>query len=229
MTLKVDFIDNSDSQYDGSACEIDLPKSKVRGRLFVGDINAASFLQLKHRNVTSVVTCAMDLFGYCKESDIKYCKVDPDDKLIGFENATKFIDEELESGKNVLVHCSNGEGKSAAVVIYYMMKKHKKTAASTIRHLRRHGREVKPRVTAVEYLIACEKKLFGHSTIELGGRGNREIVCVDEGSTWGSHDGAGGGSATKKRRNGPPLNACLILLALVVGLFGILYAVTGKL
>jgi len=168
------------------------------------------------------------LFGYCKEVDVKYCKVDPDEKLVGFEDATKFIDEELGKGKNVMVHCSNGEGKSAAVIIYYMMKKHKKSIASTVRSLRRY-RDIKPRITSVEYLMACEKKLIGQSTVALGGKGNREIVCTDEGSSWGSGGAGGNGSSTsKKKSSGSPFWACLFFVALSVSLVAFVYLVTGR-
>jgi len=226
MPLRVDFIDNSSEQYAQNACEIRLRGIDGKGkggRLYLGDISSASFLQLKHRKVSSVVTCDKELFGYCKEADILYCKVDPDDKLAGFEEATKFVHEELGKGRNVLVHCSKGEGKSAAVIIYYMMKMHKQSAGKTVAELRKIWSGVKPRVTSTEYLIAVEKRLLGSATIALGGKGNREVVLTDS-SEWSLGES---GSDKKKSNNGPPLGACLILLGLLGALFGALYIATG--
>ena len=79
--LKVEFIDNSSSQYDDNACRIKYAESgSGGGKLYLGDRFAASYVQLKARNCKTVVNCCQDMHGFAKEVDVNYLKIDPDDE-----------------------------------------------------------------------------------------------------------------------------------------------------
>ena len=78
--LKVEFIDNSASQYDSNASEIEYGDNSKGGKLYLGDRFASSFVQLKFRNCRTVVSCCVDMHGFAKESDVNYLKIDPDDE-----------------------------------------------------------------------------------------------------------------------------------------------------
>ena len=52
--MKVEFIDNAESQYDDSADRI-RGIGKGKGKLFLGDRSSASMVQLKHRKIEYAV------------------------------------------------------------------------------------------------------------------------------------------------------------------------------
>lgn len=127
--LKVTFTDKKNKyQYDGHAHCIGvnnvISKGKGNGgKLYLGDRDSCSMVQIKHRDISCVVNAQGDMHGLCKE-DVKYLKIDPvDNNKSCLELAFRFIDQALEAGNNVLICCHTGLGKSAAILIYYLMKK----------------------------------------------------------------------------------------------------------
>lgn len=222
--LKVEFIDNASSQYDESAARIKITKNpnatKKAGRLYLGDRNSASYIQLKFRNVKTVVTCSREMHGFCKEPEVKYLKIDPED--VGnthFDEAFNFMEIELGQGRNVVVHCENGLNKSAAVVAYYVMKKESLSLAASLRRVDK-ARTVKIAPQIVRMLMEAEKRLTGANTVSLDGR---KVVYLDE--HYGHLSGPKGGSKAN-----PYLP--LYILGGVGGffavVFGALYLATGK-
>lgn len=67
--LKVTFSDKMNKyQYDGHANHIPLPSmAKGKGKLWLGDRDSCSMVQLKHRNIKSVVNAQGDMHGLSKE------------------------------------------------------------------------------------------------------------------------------------------------------------------
>jgi len=169
--LKVTFVDNASRQYDVSAQQV-MIDSSLHG-LFLGDRDAASMLQLKHRGITDVVNCQKDQWGLAKEKDVEYLCIDPelDDP---FEEAFAWIEDVLEKKKrSVLVHCQTGNGKAAAVVIYYLMKKQGVSLADAHRSVKQARTRIMPRPDLVRLLIEKEQMLRGIGTrpsLRLEGR-----------------------------------------------------------
>jgi hypothetical protein len=217
--MKVEFIDNSASQYDENADRIKIPfKSKSKlGRMFLGDSYSASFLQLKWRNCKNVVNCSKEIHGFARETDVNYLKIDPDDEDTNnlFEDSYVFIDSVLEKGKNVLVHCDNGINKSAAIVLYYLMKKSDKSLGESYKLLKtQRKKDIKIRPQILQQLISAEKRLRGTISIMLDGR---KIVFLD---------------SLKTSKAGSPLSPLLILFGVVVffaAIFLGIFLLTGKL
>mmetsp|Transcript_22141 Transcript_22141/g.30371 ORF Transcript_22141/g.30371 Transcript_22141/m.30371 type:complete len:218 (-) Transcript_22141:66-719(-) len=178
--MKVEFIDNSASQYDENADRIKVPfKSKSKmGKLFLGDSSSASFLQLKSRSCKNVVNCSREMHGFARETDVNYLKIDPDDENVNiFEDSYVFIDSFREKGKNVLVHCENGINKSAAIVLYYLMKKCDMSLGESYKFLKsQRKKEIKIRPQILQQLIAAEKRIRGTISIVLDGR---KVVFLD--------------------------------------------------
>jgi protein-tyrosine phosphatase len=136
--LKVTFSDkNNRFQYDGHAERIKVPSLKKKGgKLYLGDRDSCSMVQLKHRSISHVVNCDTDQHLLCREENISYLKVDPIvDKPTCLDKSFRFIDEALELGKNTLITCHTGYGKSACILIYYIMKRESMTLADAHRHV----------------------------------------------------------------------------------------------
>ena len=124
MPLQVTFSDkNNKYQYDGHAHALPEEPSGAgkRGRVYLGDRDAGSMVQIKHRKIKQAVNCQSDQHGLSKE-DVKYLNIDPvDNNASCLELAYRFIDAAVEKKQNVLVFCQTGVGRSAAIAILWGM------------------------------------------------------------------------------------------------------------
>lgn len=242
--FKITFSDKMNKyQYDGHAHEIPItnPK-KTAGKLFLGDRDSCSMVQLLHRNVKCVVNAQGDMHGLSKEDTIKYLKLDPvDNNKSCFELAYRFIDTSLDAGNNVLVCCHSGLGKSAAIVLYYVMKKlglsfadsHRLVEAERI-GIRSDSKTSGFRPDLVRILLEFERELNKSqaNTVRLDDRIME--YCDGKGLL-----GSGAGSADKvykgSSRDSPSRNSgasgfhvLAVVVVLIAVLYGALYVITGK-
>ena len=238
--LKVTYVDNSATQYDGFADEIKYAtgSKKVKGKLFLGDRHSCAMVQLKHRNCQAVVNCDTDLFGLAKEKDIRYLKIDPcadfedNNKNIShalsiFDLAFHFIDQELDAGHNILVHCEKGVTKSAAVVIYYLMKRQNISLASAFKEVKSYRESVMPQPSLFRHLIAAEIKLRGVDSVRLQGK---SIVYLEKGNSLGGKRGRdGNGVDGEDPYTSQRYFVGGVLVSIVAMLFLGLYLMAGKL
>lgn len=96
--------------------------------IYLGSVIAANNYQwLKDNKITHV----LGLIDYqTKYSDIKYLVYGdandmPDQNIIQyFKSCFKFIDESLNEGGNILIHCHAGISRSSTIVIAYLMYKY---------------------------------------------------------------------------------------------------------
>ena len=181
--LKVEFIDNSSSQYDEYADRIKFsvvrPDKRKLGKLYIGDRCSASFLQLEWRKCKSVVNCCKEIHGLSRETDVQYLKLDPeeDDGDDSFQKSFVFIDAALEKGKNVLVHCESGLNQAAAIVTYYVMKKKEINLAESYKIVKEQRKKaIKIRPALMQKLIKAEKTLRGSISVMLDGR---KVIFLD--------------------------------------------------
>lgn len=224
--LKVEFIDNSASQYDSNASEIQF--GGEGGKLYLGDRFASSFVQLKARNCKTAVSCDVDMHGFAKEADVNYLKVDPDDeKNDHLEEAYEFINNNLTKKKNVVVFCETGLGKSAVVLCYFLMKKLNTSLGESYSILQRcrGGIRMPPRL--VKVLMKHEKKARGVNSIELDGK---YVKVLDGGLDFSKRiakrNPSGGGA--KKGPNNTGMYVGVGVAVFFGVLYAILVAVTGK-
>jgi hypothetical protein len=217
--LKVEFVDNSASQYDENAVRIKLGLGKNSGKLYLGDRHSGSYLQLKFRDCNRVVSCSSEMHSFAKEPDVKYLKMDPnneeDNHLVDVYN---FIESELEKKHNVVVQCENGLNKSAATMVYYVMRKKSLSLADSYRLINKL-RTIKISPSLMQVLMQEEKKLYGSVSVALDGR---KVLFLDE-------ENAEGKPTTSKPSN--PYTPLLILGGVggfFAVLFGALYLATGK-
>lgn len=87
---------------------------------------------LKERDIEHIVCCAEEFihppgFLYISNKVSQWCRIPIKDNSADkstehhFREGAKQIDEWVEQGKNVLVHCYEGKSRSVAVVITYLM------------------------------------------------------------------------------------------------------------
>jgi hypothetical protein len=216
--LKVEFVDNSATQYDENAVRIKLGLGKSSGKLYLGDRHSGSYVQLKFRECNRVVNCSSEMHAFAKEPDVKYLKMDPnneEDNNLG--DAFDFIENELVKNHNVVVQCENGLNKSAATMVYYVMRKKSLTLADSYRLIYKL-RTIKISPSLMQILMGEEKKLFGCVTVALDGR---KVLFLDEEST----------EVKPKSKPSNPYSPLLILGGVggfFAVLFGALYLATGK-
>jgi dual specificity phosphatase 12 len=195
-------------------------EKKKYGKLFLGDRFAASYVQLKFRNCKSVISCSSELHAFSKEPDVKYLNIDPEDASSNhFEEALEFIDSEILDGRNVVVHCENGNGKSAAIIIYYAMKKNSISLSQSYTLVKGFKPDIKPRPFLINILIEAEKQLRGSNTVMLQGK---NIVFLDSKNKPSK-------ILNRNSNSNPALYVLLGVSIFFVFVFGVLVLVTGKL
>lgn len=174
--MKIEYIDNSATQYDHNASEIKIPNNSnnIKYKLYFGDYLSASFVQLKHRNIKFVVCGSRDLFMFSKEPNVNYLNIDPNDDTKDIPKTYEFIENALKEG-NCLVH---GESGGAAIVLYYILVKSNTSLATTLKILKRDRNFPNIRQNVVKYLLIKEKLQLGTNSVYLGGKGNIMIVNV---------------------------------------------------
>lgn len=218
--LKVEFIDNSATQYDDNAVLIDYPnRQKSHGKLYLGDQFSSSYVQLKARNIISVVCCSSELFGYCKETNVTYSKIDPDDYQKYGDNFIKFIDDKLVNGKNVLVNCENGIGKSATIILLYLMKAKNLSLKDGKSIIEKYWKSIKIKPSLANLLLKVEKSTLGYNSLIYDGKNFQKLVAD-------LPNGVTNGKPSKNSSSGFFIISAVVIFFGV--LYGALYALTGK-
>ncbi|PRP85384.1 leucine-rich repeat-containing protein [Planoprotostelium fungivorum] len=103
------------------------PTEIVPGKIFLGSLQSAQSLYvLKEMKITHIISVLRLCRPYYPE-DFKYLNIEADDSadfdlMRHFPEVHQFMDEALESGGTVMVHCAAGISRSATLVISYIMK-----------------------------------------------------------------------------------------------------------
>eukprot|EP01111_Echinosteliopsis_oligospora_P015912 TRINITY_DN6451_c0_g1_i1.p1 TRINITY_DN6451_c0_g1~~TRINITY_DN6451_c0_g1_i1.p1 ORF type:complete len:169 (-),score=28.60 TRINITY_DN6451_c0_g1_i1:23-529(-) len=114
--------------------DIVLPK-----QLFLGSLRAGLNIdQLLLYKVTHILVVGTELKQHHPE-DFVYKKIEVEDHMnenifIHFQDAFSFIDEAINSGGCVLVHCAAGISRSSTIVIGYLMTKQKRTFSQALNY-----------------------------------------------------------------------------------------------
>ncbi|KAF8742481.1 hypothetical protein AX14_004343 [Amanita brunnescens Koide BX004] len=111
----------------------------IPDKLFLGNINAArSTRSVTEHHITHILSVCQDQIpAEDPQSGFNHMRiavedVDYADLLIHLPSACQFIDEAINSGGVVLVHCYQGLSRSAAVIAAYLMWSRKVGAAEAI-------------------------------------------------------------------------------------------------
>lgn len=104
--------------------------TEIINNLYLGSsFNAFDIEELNNKNINTIINVTQEIDNYHQENtNITYHKYPIKDNNLDditeiLENSYQVIDEHLERGDVILVHCYMGASRSASVVIYYLMKK----------------------------------------------------------------------------------------------------------
>lgn len=141
-----------------------MPVDVFQGRLFIGSIGAAyNKTNLLATDITHVL-CVAGSIRAAFEHDFVYQTVDVRDKAdehlsVHFETCHSFIDECLESGGKVLIHCFAGVSRSSTVLTSYLMKHCKWTRDRALEHIRLFRPQANPNSGFMQQLSDYESSL----------------------------------------------------------------------
>ena len=106
-------IEDSDDSQTAAHLIVEADKERKRGALYLGsDIAASDSEFLRANKITAIVNCAYELQNHFPNS-ILYKKIALDDMHDApifdyFHDTSNFIEEQLSTENNVLVHCKKG-------------------------------------------------------------------------------------------------------------------------
>ncbi|KAF2004934.1 dual specificity protein phosphatase 12 [Amniculicola lignicola CBS 123094] len=117
---------------------------KVPGdlKLYIGGMftlrRREALQQANITHVLSVLRLPLDqnLFSPFQHMTVEVDDTEDENLLEHFPLTNKFIQEGLDSGGGVLVHCAMGKSRSATCVIAYLMQKHNISPAEALAHVR---------------------------------------------------------------------------------------------
>ena len=97
------------------------------------------------------------------DSDIRFKGLDLDDSCVEdigkfFDESVKFIDEAIDSGGKVLVHCLAGISRSATIAIAYIMLRHNQSVEEAVEEVRKN-RIIHPNEGFLKQLVQLDFKI----------------------------------------------------------------------
>ncbi len=132
--------------------------SKIKNNLYLGDSDDAKRIADKNDDNIVILSCAFETDTKC---DLKLLLADGknDNTLKMFDDGAKFINDNLNIGKIVFVHCVAGVSRSASVVIYYLMKYDKMKYRDAYEAVKKSRPIIAPNNFFVNMLLHENKKI----------------------------------------------------------------------
>ncbi|CAN8269612.1 unnamed protein product [Cochlearia groenlandica] len=141
--------------------------SQIQQGLFIGSVAEANNKDLlKISNVTHILTVAVALFPPYPD-DFAYKVIEVVDRYetdlrVYFDECFSFMDEAIESGGGVLVHCFMGVSRSVTIVVAYLMKKHGMSFTKAMELVKSRRPQASPNFGFVSQLRHFEKSIQLH-------------------------------------------------------------------
>eukprot|EP00297_Palpitomonas_bilix_P017609 CAMPEP_0113917346 /NCGR_PEP_ID=MMETSP0780_2-20120614/32683_1 /TAXON_ID=652834 /ORGANISM="Palpitomonas bilix" /LENGTH=167 /DNA_ID=CAMNT_0000916909 /DNA_START=1 /DNA_END=504 /DNA_ORIENTATION=- /assembly_acc=CAM_ASM_000599 len=106
--------------------QMDGPDEIVENLFLGNEYNASDVSKLKSLGIKRVVNVTLEIKNFFP-SEFEYMRIavldTPNEDLLSrFSEVIQFIDEAIDHGDAVLVHCHRGVSRSASMVIAYLMK-----------------------------------------------------------------------------------------------------------
>ena len=135
--------------------------SFIYNHIYIGSVSDANDYQLLTDNG---ITHVLGLIGYQEKFQrLRYLVFsdvndEPSENIIRcFNDSFKFIDECLQSGGKILVHCHAGISRSSTIVIAYLMYKYNMNYETAFRIVKRGRNIINPNYGFVLQLKVFEK------------------------------------------------------------------------
>jgi len=123
---------------------------KIVNNLYLGDFKSAIYSNLSKNDISAVVCLTSDCHDY--QGDIILLHIDDIsenldedsftiDKLI---KAVEFINDHINRGDNVLVHCKAGSSRSPTAIIAYIMQSNKLNVNDSLYFVQQRATHINP-------------------------------------------------------------------------------------
>ncbi|XP_010486100.1 PREDICTED: dual specificity protein phosphatase 1B isoform X2 [Camelina sativa] len=138
--------------------------SEIQQGLFIGSVAEATNSDLlKSSNVTHVLTVAVALVPpYPNDFVYKVIEVvdrEETDLTVYFDECFSFIDQAIQSGGGVLVHCFMGMSRSVTIVVAYLMKKYGMSFSKAMELVKSRRPQALPNSGFISQLQKFEKSI----------------------------------------------------------------------
>lgn len=123
---------------------------KINDHVYLGSFDAASYSNLKEFNITAVVCLANDSHIYSDDINLYHindiCNDLSSDSftLNKLEKGVEFIEQQVDAGVNVLVHCVAGSSRSPTLIIAYLIKSKKMSVLDACMFVRERASHINP-------------------------------------------------------------------------------------
>lgn len=153
---------------------------EIVSRLYLGNKTDSSTVQLLRKaRISHVLNVTPDLPNAFEDTrEFKYLRLPVQDNWGGdlvshFPEAFDFIDQALEEGGNVLVHCLGGISRSSTIIIAYLMLKYEYSLNDAYDHVKSKKSNIAPNFNFMGQLLDLERSR-GSSSVQY--------VCSSPGS-----------------------------------------------
>lgn len=154
-------------------------EGEAQCRLWLGDrVAAANAARL---GVEAVVNCAPRHVAAPEPAPARYLELDLsdapvvsresgevsfDDAAQHFEGACAFINEAMDAGLSVLVHCAGGVSRSATVVLAYLIAREGMSLRDAYEYLSSVRAVIGPNATFFTQLVELEERVHGKASMQ---------------------------------------------------------------
>ena len=124
----------------------------IMPNLYLGNINSANNIDfLQKNNISSIVNCSneIEFHEYFKHKNTFRLSIDDNkepENIMKFQdnifNAIKFIDNEINKNRVVLIHCYYGLMRSATVIASYLIVKYKMSVIDAVEFLKKKNKMI---------------------------------------------------------------------------------------
>jgi len=152
--------------------EYDKEPVEIFDFLLVGSQDVASNMETLDRyGITYILNAARECQdAFVGNSKFRYKRLDlldcasQDLNLELYEEAFLFIDEAVDRGAKILVHCRAGQSRSATIVISYIMRTYRWSLQRAYHFVQGKRPSVSPNLGFISQLIQFEARVLGQST-----------------------------------------------------------------
>jgi len=156
-----------------NASQVTRPSDLSPSPLFVGPVTGCCFHLLKKLGVTLVVNCTADLppppeavLGQgLNWMRLKLQDTEDQELLSSLEEGLSAIDEAVQAGGRVFVHCHEGKSRSVSLCLAYLMTREKRPLAEAVAFVKSKRPQSRPNAGFLRQLLELELATLGSNSM----------------------------------------------------------------